>query len=83
MGVLRQCLIESTKRELITGTPTIDRIVERATLEPSLEKALSWAAVWETERVVVTARAQPTWETCFEYLFTRILKEYPHSLLKA
>lgn len=74
--------IERLKTELITGVPTLARIAERATLEPSLAKALSWIAVWETERAIRQARNNETWETCFEILFTRVLADYPHPLIK-
>lgn len=48
----------------------------RALEEPTLAKALSWIAVWETERVVVQARNNPQWETCFEYSFKQVIERY-------
>ena len=65
----------------------IDEAVSRACMEPTLAKALSWIAVWETERVVEqalrwkvsgvsTASHGGGWDTCFEPCFTRVLSEW-------
>ena len=62
----------------------IDEAVIRACEETTLVSALSWIAVWETERVVAQAvRCDETgvrtashggkWDTCFGYCFSRLL----------
>lgn len=64
--------------------------VERACQEPTLAEALSWIAVWETERVVrqvrefdrtgvsTASRAADgaQWDTCFLVLFKDVLARY-------
>lgn len=61
----------------------IDEAIKRALEEPTLIKALSWIAVWESERAIQQARRYfetkvPTgshgggWDTCFEYCFNRV-----------
>jgi hypothetical protein len=65
----------------------IDQAVERACQEPTLVDALSWIAIWETERVIGQAlRWKETgvseashgggWDTCFKYCFTRVLTQW-------
>lgn len=65
----------------------IDEALERACQEDTLTKALSWISVWETERVVAqafkwketgvsTASHGGGWDTCFEYLFGRLLEAW-------
>lgn len=78
----RTARVERLKVELLTAPQTLDNLVLRATLEPTLEKALSWIAVWECDRAVSQARKNTTWETCFELLFKRVLESHPHPLLK-
>lgn len=63
----------------------IDDAVAKACEEPTLVKALSWIAVWETERVVKqaiqwkatgvsTASHGGGWDTCFETCFDRVFE---------
>ncbi len=40
--------------------------------EPTLVAALTWIAVWETERVVKQARDNMQWETCFRVCFEQV-----------
>ena len=67
---------------------TIDDAVRRACEEPTLADALTWIAVWETERVVKqaknffetgvsTASHGGGWDTCFKYYFKAVLEKYP------
>jgi len=62
---------------------------QRACQEPTLEDALSWIAVWETERAVAqalewkrtgvsTAGHGGGWDTCFKVLFERVLIDWFH-----
>lgn len=55
--------------------------VEKACQEPTLVEALSWIAIWETERVVKKVRSEPTepWETCFKICFKMVLERYEES----
>ncbi|MFI5296912.1 MAG: hypothetical protein ACHREM_02345 [Polyangiales bacterium] len=65
----------------------IDEAVARACKEPTLVEALTWIAVWETERVVQqalkwketgvsTASGGAGWDTCFGRLFERVTDYY-------
>ncbi len=56
----------------------INEAVERACQEPTLVKALSWIAIWDTERVVKKVRAEPDkpWETLFELCFNKVMERY-------
>jgi hypothetical protein len=66
------------------NNPSLASAVERACKEPTLTKALSWIAVWETERAIKQAkRGEVTnpdtgamWDTCFEYLFNEVQRAY-------
>ena len=60
--------------------------VEKACQQPTLVDALSWIAIWETERVVrqahlffTTGERTPDgagWETCFKHLFSRVMERW-------
>jgi len=54
----------------------IDEAVARACEEPTILKALSWMAVWESERIVVQARGNETWETCCETSFEHLVNKW-------
>jgi hypothetical protein len=65
----------------------VDQAIARACQEPTLIRALSWIAIWDTERVVKQAIEWNEsgismashgggWDTCFEYLFVRVQEEY-------
>ena len=65
----------------------IDEAVNRACEEPTLTKALSWIAIWESERAIVqaiewkrtgvsTASHGGGWDTCFEYCFKRVIEAW-------
>ncbi len=64
------------------GTLNHDEAVRRACEEPTLVKALAFAAVWESERVVRQAldyRANgvsTVWDTCFERCLGEVLEQY-------
>lgn len=56
---------------------------KRACEEPTLLKALSWIAVWESERLVEYVRNHHEeidnggqWETCFYICFKLVTEEY-------
>lgn len=68
----------------------ITEAVKRACEEPTLSKALTWIAVWETERAVAqafewkrtgisTAGHGGGWDTCFERCFEEVLRVFPAS----
>jgi hypothetical protein len=65
----------------------IDEAVARACREPTLSDALSWIAVWESERAIrqaieytkngnSTASHGGGWDTCFKYCFDRVLEKW-------
>lgn len=55
----------------------LEQAIDQAHEEGTMVKALSFLSVWETERVVVQARNNPQWETCFETIFKTYFKKYP------
>jgi hypothetical protein len=55
---------------------TVYDTLEVALRKPTLLEALTWMAVWESERVVKQARSNPTWETCFEFCFRLVLEQW-------
>lgn len=65
----------------------IDAAVKIALTQPSLVAALSWMAVWESERVVRQAIRNTIddtreadgkrWDTCFEFAFNRLIEKWP------
>lgn len=67
--------------------PKVDEAVKRSCAELSLAEALSWIAVWETERVVRQAARNilsgerthvgGLWETMFQHCFSLVLDAYP------
>jgi hypothetical protein len=70
---------------------TLDEAVARAMQEPTLAKALSSLAIWETERVVAQVREYDRtgkstashgggWDTCFELAFRVLLDQWPKDL---
>lgn len=54
----------------------IDEAVKVVCEQPTLIKALTRVAVWETERVVEQARKSCVFDTCFERCFTRVFEEW-------
>jgi hypothetical protein len=65
----------------------LEEAIKKACQEATLKKALSWIAIWETERVVrqakkyfetgvSTASHGGGWDTCFEVLFGMVLDRY-------
>jgi hypothetical protein len=65
----------------------VEAAVTRACKEPTLIDALSWIAVWESERVVKQAHAFLTtgtrtgsngggWDTCFRRCFVLVMERY-------
>jgi hypothetical protein len=65
----------------------IEEALTRACAEPTLVKALSWIAIWETERVVQqaaqyektggsTAACGGKWDTCFDLCFTNVIARW-------
>lgn len=61
--------------------------VDRACEEPTLVEALSWIAIWESERVIPVAHSflngelegnadGSGWTTCFKYLFNEVMEQY-------
>jgi len=62
--------------------------IDRACEEPTLLDALSWIAVWESERVIPIAHKflsgeNPRngdgsgWTTCFKFLIKEVTEQYP------
>jgi hypothetical protein len=49
---------------------------KEACKQPTLVEALTWIAIWESERIVRQARENETWETCFRVCFERVMKDY-------
>ena len=77
-----------TKHDTPCSSLTFDEAVNRACGEPTLADALTWIAVWETERVVKqakrffetgisTASHGGGWDTCFGPFFKAVLGKYP------
>jgi len=54
----------------------ITEATKRASEESTLLDALTWICVWESERVVKQARANPQWETCFGICLKLVTEEY-------
>lgn len=50
------------------------RAVGRAVQLPTLADALTYIAVWETERAVRQARENAEWDTCFKVCFQAVMK---------
>lgn len=55
---------------------SITEIVEQSCKQSTLAAALAYVAIWETERVVKQARQNPTWDTCFEYIFNCVIDQW-------
>jgi len=66
----------------------LEEAIATALAEPTLEDALSWICLWESERVVLQAHAFLSgksdvqadgtgWSTCFKFLIKRVMAEYP------
>lgn len=64
-----------------------DYAVLRACREPTLVDALSWIAIWESDRAVRQALEQQrtgigtatpgqAWDTCFKFCFKRVLEDW-------
>lgn len=64
-----------------------EQAIDRACEEPTLLEALSWIAVWESERVIPVAHQflsgkSPRngdgsgWTTCFKFLFNEVMEQY-------
>jgi hypothetical protein len=67
----------------------IDAAVIEACKQPSLIDALSWIAVWESERAIKQARVfhetgKPQgvdgagWDTCFKICFEKVFEHWTH-----
>lgn len=60
----------------------VEEAVKIACKEPTLVKAFSWIAVWESERAIRQALEQKRdangkmWDTCFEHCFNLVLDSY-------
>lgn len=64
----------------------ITEAVKRACEEPTLLDALTWIAVWESERAIeqahaykmtgVSTGAQGGWDTCFKVCFSLVMEEW-------
>lgn len=54
----------------------ITEATKRACEESTLLDALTWICIWESERVVKQARANPQWETCFGICLKLVTEEY-------
>lgn len=60
----------------------IKEAIKMACKEPTLVKAFTWIAVWESERIVKQAFRQERdiegkgWDTCFGVLFELVNNQY-------
>lgn len=54
----------------------ITEATERACEEPTLQKALAFICLWESERIVKQARENPQWDTCFEHCIGRVFESW-------
>lgn len=54
----------------------LEEAVTKACEMPTLVDALTYIAIWETERVVKQARENSTWTTCFKVCFDMVLDRY-------
>lgn len=68
-------------------TMNLEEAVNRACQEPSLVEALTWIAVWESERAIKqaveydrtgirTGSGDAAWDTCFRVCFTSVMKAW-------
>jgi hypothetical protein len=55
---------------------TLIQASKKACSEPSLIAALTWIAIWETERIVKQARRESDWETCFRCCFEQVFSDW-------
>ncbi|GAF99996.1 unnamed protein product [marine sediment metagenome] len=56
----------------------VNEAAEIACSQPTLEEALAWMAVWESERVIKFVKANPgkQWDTCFRRCFEEVLSRF-------
>jgi len=56
----------------------MSELIVRALQEPNLIAALSFVAVWDTERAIEQARRNnfESWETCTRFLFTEVVNAW-------
>ena len=50
--------------------------VKEACTKPTLLDALTYVAIWESERAIKQAKENPQWETCFRFCFKEVMKNY-------
>ena len=52
--------------------------IDRACKEPTLDDALSFICIWESERIVKFVKEHPNqpWETLFKYCITNVRINY-------
>lgn len=96
--VSREDLISEIKRDLEVGKSltnpaggnsrvSLSEAVKEACKQPTLLDALSWIAVWESERVIQQARKfyetgvstasdGKGWDTCFRVCFKLVMEAY-------
>jgi len=55
---------------------TFSDIVRKACEQPTLLEALTWIAIWETDRAVRQAREGVQYDTCFKFLFEQVFQCY-------
>lgn len=55
---------------------TLDEMLKKAVEMPLLLDALTFACVWESERIVKQARAHEQWETCFRVTLEATMKAW-------
>lgn len=58
----------------------LEDLIERALMEPTIEEALAWICMWDTERAIQQAlRNQGTgkgWETCSLFFIRQVTKAW-------
>lgn len=54
----------------------ITEATNKACRKSTLEDALTFICIWETERIVKQTRANCQWETCFKVCIKSVLAKY-------
>jgi len=54
----------------------VGEAIEIACKEPTLEDALTWICVWESERIVKQGLSKLTRHTCFKICIESVIEKY-------
>lgn len=57
---------------------TFNEVISEACKQPSLDDAIAYYCIWESERVIKHVSQNPNepWETCFKYGISLVRKQY-------